>query len=310
MNSKKVVLAWNSWLDIDAYACIVWLYEIMKLNWEDIEAFIPESKSVSITPYLQNLPLNIKLTSNIENFELFLVDVSWKEFLENVCWYNLENIKKIYDHHFESYDFWKSKLWDNARIEEVWACATIIVELAISEWVFSKLSKTVKLLLASAILSHTMDFKYEDIITNRDIIAYENLKKNLEELNDYFVKKYFTEVSESAIKNPLETLNNDYKVVNLNWKTFSISQLEIWNQREFIKDNENIILEIINLEKSDYSFYIWSSIEEWKTYFISNNLDTQNLLNKVLWIDFKNNIWIYDKIIIRKEVTKKILKVI
>jgi hypothetical protein len=36
-----------------------------------------------------------------------------------------------------------------------------------------------------------MDFKYLDIITNRDILAYENLKEDLEELNNDFIKKYF-----------------------------------------------------------------------------------------------------------------------
>lgn len=310
MLSKKVILAWNSWLDIDAYACIVWLYEIMRLKWEDVVVFIPESKAVSITSYLQNLPLNIKLTDNIESSELYLVDVSWKDFLENICCYNLENVRKIYDHHFESYDFWKAKIWDNAKIEEIWACATMIVELAIFEWVFIQLSKTAKLLLASAILSHTMDFKYSEIVKKRDLLAYENLKKDLPELDDNFIKKYFEDVSESAIKNPIETLKNDHKIVNLNWKLFSISQLEIWDQKKFIKDNENIILGLTNLEKSDYSFYIWSSIEEWKTYFISDNLDTQNLLNNILWINFEDNIGIYEKIIIRKEVVKKILKVI
>lgn len=308
MNSKKVVLAWNSWLDIDAYACIIGLYEIMKLKWENVEAFIPEWKAVSITETLKNLPLNINLTQNIENSDLFLVDVSWKDFLEKVCGYNLENIKKIYDHHFESYDFWKNKLWENAKIEEIWACASIIVELAIEEWVFDKLSESAKLLLASAILSHTMDFKYEDIITNRDILAYENLKKDLPELDEEFIKKYFIEVSESAIKDLIETLKNDFKIVNLNWDNFSISQLEIWNQKDFIKSNKQLILDLINLNNSNHSFYLWISIEEWKTYFISNNLDTKELLNKVLWINFEDNIWIYEKIIIRKEVIKKILK--
>jgi len=61
-----------------------------------------------------------------------------------------------------------------------------------------------------------MDFKYSEIVKKRDLLAYENLKKDLPELDDNFIKKYFEDVSESAIKNPIETLKNDHKIVNLN----------------------------------------------------------------------------------------------
>jgi hypothetical protein len=91
-----------------------------------------------------------------------------------------------------------------------------------------------------------MNLTYTDIITNRDLEAFNNLKNNLQELNNDFIEEYFQDVSTSSINNPKESLENDHKIVNLNSKSFSISQLEIWDQKDFIKENQKTILDLIN----------------------------------------------------------------
>jgi hypothetical protein len=48
----------------------------LHLEGENVKAFIPKEKSVSVTEKLKNLNLNIELTHDVENSDLLLVDVS------------------------------------------------------------------------------------------------------------------------------------------------------------------------------------------------------------------------------------------
>ena len=306
---KTIILAWNSWVDIDAYACIIALEEIYQLQNKEVYIFIPKDKSASITKYLETLEFRAKIIKNIEEEDkLILVDVSNKDYLENTCKYKLNNIVKIYDHHFESTNFWKEKIWENAVIENIWACASLIVKLAIKNKVFDKLSYNSKLLLFSAIISHTFNLKYKEIICKKDIEAYSLLYKDLN-IDNTFISKYFFDVSKEVYKNPFESLKNDYKIIPLKDKNISICQMELWNQNNFIKDNIEHIISIINTWKSDYRFYMWIDIENWNTFFISDNEKSKNFLKSILWINFNWNIWIYEKIIIRKELIKIIKQI-
>ena len=73
--------------------------------------FFPPNFSASIPSYLQEKDIFPKQVKQIKGDEsLILVDVSNRAFLENECQYPIKNITKIYDHHFESFDFWKTEL--------------------------------------------------------------------------------------------------------------------------------------------------------------------------------------------------------
>lgn len=306
---KTIILAWNSWIDIDAYACMLALEEIYRLQGKETYIFIPKEKSASITKYLEKLEFNGKVTKNIEKEDkLILVDVSNKDYLEQICKYNLNNVIKIYDHHFESTNFRKEKIWENAIIENIWACASLIVEIALKNKVYDKLSYNSRLLLFSAIISHTFNLRYKEIITKKDLEAYNLLLKDLN-INNEFTGKYFSDVSKEVYENPFKSLENDHKIIPLGNKNISICQMELWNQDKFIKDNLKNITSIINIWRSDYKLYMWIDIENWKTYFISDDEISKKFLEKLLWINFDWDIWIYREIIIRKELIKKIKQI-
>ena len=159
-----------------------------------------------------------------------------------------------------------------------------------------------------ATVSHTMNFKYTDITTKRDLSAFE--KVNFDSaINQEMISKYFTDVSQNVIENPEDSIINDFKP-NMEFSdiTLWIAQIEIWEQEKFIEDNLNFITNLLKENTSEYKFYMWASIKNWETYFIWVDEKSKELLTKTLGITFEGNIWIYENIIIRKEIIKLILK--
>lgn len=303
---KTIILAWNKWIDIDAYACMIALSEIYKILKKEVFIFLPKETSASVTETTKRLKFESNLVNEItEEDKLILVDVSNKNYLEKICKYNLDNVIKIYDHHFESTKFWKEKIWENAIIENIWACASLIIELAKKEKVYDKIWYNSKLLLFTAIISHTFNLKYKKILTKKDLDSYNLLFKDLN-IKDDFIRNYFNEVSKSVFLDPYNSLKNDHKIIPINNQSLSICQLELWEQDEFINKNIEYIIKIINLWDSDYRFYMWIDINKAVTYFISDDDKTKKFLQKLFWRNFNWNILILKEIIIRKELIKKL----
>ena len=154
----SILTAGSTYLDIDAYASMVAMAELLRLQGENAIAYSEALANYSVCPtlveegdVLSHLPAEI----DREKAKYIIVDVSDPAYLGASV--PLDQVIKVYDHHtgFESY--WQEKIGDGAKISFIGAAATLIYE----EWQKAGLTHkmrphTAKLLLA-AILDNTLN---------------------------------------------------------------------------------------------------------------------------------------------------------
>ena len=168
VNQKYIVTAGANYLDIDAYACMVGLSELLRLRGENAIAWSAAAHNYSVCTslveegqMLRELPQDWE-----EDGRYIIVDVSDPDYLQKTV--PLENVVAVYDHHvgFESY--WESRIGENARIEFIGAAATLIYR----EWKKAGLQDQMTLstarLLIAAILDNTLNLTSSNTTTVLD----------------------------------------------------------------------------------------------------------------------------------------------
>ena len=109
-----------------------------------------------------------------------------------------------------------------------------------------------------AIISHTMNFRYHEIISPRDISAFSQTQAFI---SDKDIQQYFEAVSQEIFQNPLAGLINDFKEnIILQQQSFGIMQAELWGQDIFCEKNISLILSILEKNNNDFRFYMGISI--------------------------------------------------
>ena len=127
LKNNIIITAGSTYLDIDAYACMVAMAEL--LNLQGIHAlaysFAPCNYSVCSSLTMEDQILR-ELPSDIseETARYIIVDVSDPEFLENSV--SLERVTEVYDHHVGFEEYWQSRIGDGSHIEFIGAAATLI----------------------------------------------------------------------------------------------------------------------------------------------------------------------------------------
>ena len=153
-----ILTAGSTYLDIDAYACMVAMAELLCLQGKNAIAYSNAPCNYSVCPsLLSDNQMQTTLPSRYapESAKFIIVDVSDPNYLaKNVP---LTNVIAVYDHHVGFEDYWMSRIGANARIEFIGAAATLIYR----EWKKAGLADkmqvgTAKLLIA-AILDNTLN---------------------------------------------------------------------------------------------------------------------------------------------------------
>ncbi len=292
-------------VDIDWVASAIALQEFYKLQWKDVWVCWSENLTATIPKRFYDFLGKFEKQEPKPQDKIILVDVSDKEFLENKCFFNLDNVIEIFDHHPWYEDFWKEKIWDKSHIEEIGAAATQIARFIIENNMFDKISKQAKELLACAILSNTVNFTLK-MTQEVDKNIYKKILEELEIDIEAFRERYFREVDENYLWNPDYFLENDIKLLNIWEKTIKVSQIEMTENKKFVENNLEKIKKVLS-GSEDYSFLITSSALKQKTYFISFCDYSKSLLEEVLWLNFIWNILEYDWVMLRKQILKKLL---
>jgi len=250
MTETIYVTADGIYSDIDIYACSIAYSELLRLEGKNAFAVVNTKFTESITKQLASLKadyLNQDAINWDEATSIIVLDRSDTEGLKK----NLDftKITELYDHHFGYEKYWNDLLNDNAHIEKVGSCATLIWEQAYKRGFSQKISQESRLLLYAAIISNTLNFK-ASVTTARDVVAAREIR-NCTNIPDTFDADYFSTVSGSILKAPLESLLKDVKVVTISNHTFAIGQLEVWDAQsierelavscgEYLKGFENI----------------------------------------------------------------------
>lgn len=274
----KIVTSGSRYIDIDAYAgCISYSY-LLNLKGIQSKAVSTAKLNESITERLLELGIKLDKYKPTEEDEFIIIDVSDKNFFDNIVKEN--KITEVIDHHTGFEDYWKQRLGNNSKIEFIGSVVTIIFELYEKENLQDKITKDIAYLMMSAILDNTLNFKAK-VTNHRDIIAYQKLEKIAEDSENY-ASKYFLECQEIIERDLRKALENDTKIGIVSKKLPNVfSQLAVWNKNNIL-DNKKLIFDTLNNLGNEWILNL-ICLEEGKSYIIvSNDLvlqDIKKLLN-------------------------------
>lgn len=273
----KVITSGSRYIDIDAYAGIIAYSYLLKLKGIPNKAITTAKLNESITKKL--LELNVKLDEYkpMEDDEFIVIDVSDKNFFDNIV--KKSKVIEVIDHHTGFEDYWKKRLVNNSKIEFIGAVVTIIFELYEKENLQDKIPKDIAILMMSAILDNTLNLKAK-VTSHRDIIAYKKLEK-ISEVSRNYASEYFLDC-QRIIENDLKTaIENDTKIGIVSKKLPKvISQLTIWDKNKIL-ENKELIFETLNKFGSEWILNL-ICLKEGKSYIIASKMlllpDVQKLL--------------------------------
>lgn len=302
-NISVFVTAGSAYLDIDAYACMVAMAELLNLQGINAIAYsgAPANYSVCESLMEQGQVTNTLPTDfHAETASYMIVDVSDPAFLKNSV--PLDRVVEVYDHHVGFEDYWTSRIGTGAHIEFIGAAATLIYR----EWKKSGLStqmkrSTAKLLIA-AILDNTLNLTssnttHEDMATFRALCAHAGV-------GDEFRAAYFSEVQKSVETDLKNALFGDIKTVRNNpVLPPRVAQLCVWNAKSvldrlseirgwFAPLGEPWMINLIDLSENC-------------CYFVCEDASCQEKLAHVFNVRFDSDIAKTEKPYLRKQIIKK-----
>ncbi len=303
-NGPFVITAGSAYLDIDAYACMVALAELLNLKGEKAIAYSDAPCNYSVCPSLIKEGRVVReLPSDFDgNKKYIIVDVSDPEFLGDSV--DFDNVVEIYDHHVGFEDYWTSRIGMGAHIEFIGAAATLIFR----EWeragATRKMQTSTAKLLISAILDNTLNLTSSNT-TEEDRAAFSALCAH-SGVGEEFRAAYFSEVQTSVEDDLQNALKNDMKSIGDNPvlppKMF---QLCVWNADEMLKKLSDIrawfngtdggwMLNLIDIKHSC-------------SYFICDDPRRRNEIERIFSVCFEEGVAKTDRPYLRKQILKHIL---
>lgn len=234
---------------------------------------------------------------NPEDFDqIILVDVSDLKRLDKRL--DPQKVMEIIDHRRNS----DLSVFPNAKphIEDIGASATLVAEKFKAENV--AISNELTLLLCSAIASHTLNFSAADV-TQRDKDIFAWLKEKCDFPID-FIKEIFLAKSDLTGPKLSAQMDDDLKVFDCGSKKIGIAQLEIVSGKTFSEQRNDEIIgtlkELKNRHSLDFVFLTVVDLEKPINFFVSGEPLTQDLLQTVFGVEFKNNVAQTQKLVRRK----------
>jgi len=242
-----------------------------------------------------NLPVPLENHNDFE--QIVLVDVSdLKRLDKNI---DLQKVVEIIDHHQVN----DLAAFPNAKflIETIGTSATLVAEKIIKSGI--DISNNTVRLLCGALMYHTFNFQNSDV-NQRDRNVFQWLKTKCD-----FPESFFREISlaksDLAGEKLGQAIENDLKQFEFADKKIVIAQLEIVDGDVLMRNREQEIIdklaELKNKLKSDFIFLIIIDLEKLVDFFVCGETETRDLLEAVSGVEFKNNIAVSKKVILRKQ---------
>lgn len=301
--SYTILTAGSTYLDIDAYACMVAMTELLNLQGINAIAYSKAPCNYSVCGalaeegrILRELPEDV----SEKDASYIIVDVSDPEFLKSSV--PLERVSEIYDHHVGFEKYWQEKIGDRAHIEFIGAAATLIYR----EWkragLQDKMSSSTALHLIAAILDNTLNLTSsntteEDKEVFRELCEYAGV-------GDEFRAKYFSEVQKNVEADLKNALFGDIKNVRNNpVLPPKVAQLTVW-------DAQSILTKL-----SEIRSWFEGSAEAWMinlidirqrcSYFVCDDKNYQGKIECLFGVSFELGIAKTSVSYLRKEIIKK-----
>lgn len=304
-SSKKIITAGSNYLDIDAYACMVGLAELLRLKGENAIAWSPAAHNYSVVPSLvEEGQILRELPSGDweEKADYIIVDVSDPEYLGLSV--PLNRVVGVYDHHvgFESY--WQTRIGENARIEFIGAAATLIYREWKSAGLQDRMTASTAQLLAAAILDNTLNLTSSNT-TEEDRDAFRTLCEKAG-LDETWRASYFAEVQKNVEADLKNALFNDLKTIRNNpVLPDHVAQICVW-------DGEKILQHLPRIRQwfacfGDQWMLNIIDLKQRCCYFVCDDAHRQNEMERIFDIHFKLGVAKTPVSYLRKEIIKKTL---
>ena len=301
-SSCTVITAGSNYLDIDAYACIVAMTELMLLKGQNVLGYSKAPFNYSICDFLVN---NGNLTNELpydrvsDKARYIIVDVSDPDFLESSV--PLEKVAEIYDHHTGFEDYWTSCIGSGAHIEFIGAAATLIYREWKKAGLQDKMSVSSARLLIAAILDNTLNLTSSNT-TTEDVEAFDALCAHAG-VGDAFRAEYFSRVQANVEADLKNALINDMKNIGQNpVLPGKIFQLCVWNAEKMLT------------RLSEIRTWFGDTGEEWMlnlidikhrcSYFVCYDRFKQKNIEKIFNVIFEQGIARSDTPYLRKQILK------
>lgn len=296
-----IVTAGEHYLDIDAYACMVAMAELLKMQGQDAVAWSAAAHNYSICPSLVMEGQILRELPKVweENGRYIIVDVSDPEYLQKTV--PLDNVVAVYDHHVGFEKYWKSRIGDSAQIEFIGAAATLIFRQWQKAGLQDQMTHTTARLLIAAILDNTLNLTStntteEDVETFRILCAHANVDQD-------WCASYFAEVQagvESDLRNAL--LQDTKNLRDNSVLPGKVAQLCVWDSNSVMERMPEIrgwfdgtwMLNIIDLQHHC-------------SWFVCDEPSYQTKIANLFGITFENGVAQTPIPYLRKEIIKKSL---
>ncbi len=237
----------------------------------------------------------------LDNAEVILVDASETHSISEKI--NRDRVVEIIDHrrHNHADQFPNAKL----QIEFVGAAATLIAERFHQAKIDPSPSSAA--LLFFAIVSNTINFK-NNVTTERDRTMADWLKKFFPFREDDIAKVFR---HKSKLDKPLKLLfMEDFGWHEFNHRKMTIFQLEIMDVKNFVKNNHEVINEVLKEIKAEnnFDFVLLTIIDIYEGFNMFVVIDdlSEKIMKNALGATFEDGVAYHDGIIMRKEMVPKI----
>lgn len=296
-----ILTAGATYLDIDAYACMVSMTELMTLQGRTAVAWSDASGNYSVVP---SLVAEGQVRNELPEWEqdagYMIVDVSDPDYLKRSI--PLERVVAVYDHHVGFENYWTERIGGNACIEFIGAAATLIYREWKTAGLQDRMSCSSAKLLLAAILDNTLNLTSANT-TQEDRDAYRELCA-LAGIGEEWRGCYFSEVQKTVEADLKNALLGDLKTVRGNPVLPPyVAQLCVWDAASVLERLEEI--------RGWFDCYAESwmmNIIELKNhcnYFVCDDPHHQQKLAEVFDVSFHSGVAQTTTSYLRKELIKK-----
>jgi len=303
---KKVLVTSYINPDMDGTACAIAYAEFLNKTGSLAVAGLLGLPHEEACYVAKRFDISLSTILDTDDFErIVLVDVSELRLLSGKI--APEKVIEIIDHRKvgQTEEFLNAKM----QIELVGSAATLVAEKFIENDI--DISKNSAILLLSAIISNTLNFK-GSVTTDRDMAAADYLFEVSGLDKDYY-KELFAAKSDMTGEKLKNTLMADKVVVRqIAGKRIVVPQLEIVGAKELLEQRCSEILatldEMKKIDQLDFVFLNLVDLENICNYFVTKDSETQKLISKIYDLDFKEDFVTRDGILLRKQIWPLIVK--
>lgn len=304
-SSMYIITAGSTYLDIDAYACMVAMAELLQRKGENAIAYSQAPCNYSICKSLigeGQIEKSLPLAFQEENVAYIIVDVSDPDFLKDSV--PLDQVTAVYDHHVGFEAYWTSRIGTGAHIAFIGAAATLIYREWKQAGLQDQMSRGTALLLIAAILDNTLNLTASN--TTEEDVAVFNALCEKENVDAVWCAEYFSEVQANVEADLKNALFGDMKTMGNNpVLPAKIAQLCIWDadsvfarlpeiRRWFADVSDSWMLNIIDIQNNC-------------SYFVCDDCYRQEKIEGIFGVRFDKGVARTGQPYLRKQIIKNVL---